>query len=126
MRMFKEVETMLASMNRAEKAELLQWVARDLGDAYPGIDSDPLISGGEACCLSVCVFRSGCWFSTSLGNKRSRIYCEVILRYGQKIWQMHGLTIAHTARKLSNRLRIMRPHKVWLNCMLMKISLNLL
>ncbi len=49
MRMFKEVETMLASMNRAEKAELLQWVARDLGEAYPGIDSDPLVSGGEAC-----------------------------------------------------------------------------
>ena len=49
MKMFKEVETMLASMNRAEKAELLQWVARDLGDAFPGIDSDPFVSGGEAC-----------------------------------------------------------------------------
>jgi len=49
MKMFKEVETMLASMNRAEKAELLQWVARDLGDAFPGIDSDSLVNGGEAC-----------------------------------------------------------------------------
>jgi uncharacterized protein (DUF433 family) len=24
-------------------------VARDLGDAFPGIDSDPAVSGGEAC-----------------------------------------------------------------------------
>lgn len=47
--MFKEVETILANMTRAEKAELLQWVARDLGDAFPGIESDPSVSGGEAC-----------------------------------------------------------------------------
>ncbi len=49
MRMFKEMETILAGMTRAEKAELLQWVVRDLGDAFPGIESDPLVSGGEAC-----------------------------------------------------------------------------
>jgi len=49
MRMFKEVETILANMTRAEKAELLQWVARDLGDAFPSIESDPQVSGGEAC-----------------------------------------------------------------------------
>lgn len=49
MRAFKEVETILASMSRAEKAELLQWVARDLGDAVPGIENDPSVSGGEAC-----------------------------------------------------------------------------
>ncbi len=49
MKKFKEVETMLANMTRAEKAELLQWVARDLGDAFPGIESDPQVSGGEAC-----------------------------------------------------------------------------
>jgi uncharacterized protein (DUF433 family) len=33
---------------RGEKAELLQWVARDLGDAHPGIDSDPASCGGAA------------------------------------------------------------------------------
>jgi uncharacterized protein (DUF433 family) len=36
-------------MTRGEKAELLQWVARDLGDAFPGIESSPTVSGGEAC-----------------------------------------------------------------------------
>jgi uncharacterized protein (DUF433 family) len=49
MRLNQEVEKMLSEMSRAEKAELLQWVARDLGDSFPGIESDPQVSGGEAC-----------------------------------------------------------------------------
>ena len=30
---------MLSEMTRAEKAELLQWIVRDLGDDFPGIES---------------------------------------------------------------------------------------
>lgn len=30
------------------KAQLLQWVARDLGDAFPGIESTSGVAGGEA------------------------------------------------------------------------------
>lgn len=40
-------EHLLSKMNRAEKAQLLQWIARDIGDAFPGIDSSPKICGGE-------------------------------------------------------------------------------
>ena len=36
-------------MTRAEKAQVLQWVVDDLGDAFPGIDSVPGVSGGEPC-----------------------------------------------------------------------------
>lgn len=36
-------------MNRAENAQVLQWVVRDLGDAFPGIDAIPGVSGGEPC-----------------------------------------------------------------------------
>ena len=32
-------EKMLSEMTRAEKAELLQWIVRDLGDDFPGIES---------------------------------------------------------------------------------------
>jgi uncharacterized protein (DUF433 family) len=32
-----------------EKAVLLQHVARELGDAYPGIDSNAAVCGGEPC-----------------------------------------------------------------------------
>ncbi len=45
----QEVEQLLATMTRAEKAQLLKWVVQDLGDAFPGIDSRPDVSGGEPC-----------------------------------------------------------------------------
>lgn len=40
---------MLKGLSRADKAQLLQWVARDLGDAFPGIESNPQVCGGEPC-----------------------------------------------------------------------------
>ena len=43
------VEELLGKLNRAEKAQLLQWTARDLGDAFPGIESRPEVCGGEPC-----------------------------------------------------------------------------
>jgi len=45
----QEAEKLLVTMTRAEKAQILQWVARDLGDAFPGIESNPDICGGEPC-----------------------------------------------------------------------------
>lgn len=36
-------------MTRAEKAQVLQWVVRDLGEAFPGIESTPGVCGGEPC-----------------------------------------------------------------------------
>jgi uncharacterized protein (DUF433 family) len=45
----QEAEKLLSVMSRGEKAQLLQWVARDLGDAYPGIESIPGVCGGEPC-----------------------------------------------------------------------------
>jgi len=37
----------IAGMSRAEKAQLLQWIVQDLGDAFPGIEATPEICGGE-------------------------------------------------------------------------------
>ncbi len=45
----REVEELLAQMSRAEKAQVLQWVVRDLGEAFPGIESTPGVCGGEPC-----------------------------------------------------------------------------
>jgi uncharacterized protein (DUF433 family) len=45
----EDAERLLAAMTRAEKAQLLQAVVRDLGDAFPGIESIPGVSGGEPC-----------------------------------------------------------------------------
>lgn len=45
----QETERLLSKMTKAEKAQVLQWVVRDLGDAFPGIESLPGVSGGEPC-----------------------------------------------------------------------------
>jgi uncharacterized protein (DUF433 family) len=45
----EDAERLLAAMTRAEKARLLQAVVRDLGDAFPGIEGIPGVSGGEPC-----------------------------------------------------------------------------
>ena len=44
-----EIERLLASLTRAEKAELLRWVAQDLGDTHAGIEPTPCVCGGAAC-----------------------------------------------------------------------------
>jgi uncharacterized protein (DUF433 family) len=44
-----EIDVLLTRLSRAEKAELLQRVARDLANSDPGIEVDPSVSGGEAC-----------------------------------------------------------------------------
>jgi len=45
----EEAERLLSEMTSSEKVQLLQWVARDLGESFPGIETDPHVSGGEAC-----------------------------------------------------------------------------
>ena len=45
----REVEKLLPALTRAEKAQLLQWIAREIGDAFPGIESTPGVCGGEPC-----------------------------------------------------------------------------
>lgn len=45
----QETERLLSNLTRAEKAQLLQWVVRDLGDAFPGIDSTSGVCGGDPC-----------------------------------------------------------------------------
>ncbi|MCI0396399.1 MAG: DUF433 domain-containing protein [Chloroflexi bacterium] len=45
----KELEPELARLSRAEKAQVMQWLARDIGSAWPGVEKTPGVSGGEAC-----------------------------------------------------------------------------
>lgn len=45
----EEAEQLLSRMTRGEKAQLLQRVVRDLGDAFPGIDVTGGVCGGEPC-----------------------------------------------------------------------------
>lgn len=45
----QEAEKLLSLLTPAEKAQLLQWVARELGLAFPGIETNPNVCGGEPC-----------------------------------------------------------------------------
>lgn len=49
MNAIQETEKLLSTLSRAEKAQLLQWIVRDMGDAFPGIDAQPGVAGGEPC-----------------------------------------------------------------------------
>ncbi len=48
-KLLQQAQLLLAELSRAEKAQLLQWVVRDVGDAFPGIESRPGVCGGEPC-----------------------------------------------------------------------------
>lgn len=45
----EEAERLLSEMTPGEKSQLLQWVVRDLGESFPGIESNPDVCGGEPC-----------------------------------------------------------------------------
>lgn len=49
MNTLQEAEKLISAMTRGEKAQVLQWIARDLGDAFPGIESNLDVAGGEPC-----------------------------------------------------------------------------
>lgn len=45
----KDVEDLIPSLSPGERAQVLKWVVRELGDAFPGIDVSPQVCGGEPC-----------------------------------------------------------------------------
>lgn len=44
-----EIETQLASLNRTEKAYLVQKLMDDIANIWPGVEMTPGVIGGEAC-----------------------------------------------------------------------------
>ena len=44
-----EVEKLMPRLTPAEKAQVLQWAARDLGGAFAGVESTLGVCGGEPC-----------------------------------------------------------------------------
>ncbi|MBI5365772.1 MAG: DUF433 domain-containing protein [Planctomycetes bacterium] len=45
----EDAEKLVSDLPAAEKARLLQWLVRDIGDAFPGVQSLPGVCGGDAC-----------------------------------------------------------------------------
>ncbi len=47
MTVYEEAQKLLSQMSRAEKAQLLRSIVQDMGDAFPGVEAEPEICGGE-------------------------------------------------------------------------------
>lgn len=45
----REIESKIAALSRAEKAQIIQSLVHDLFDNWPGIEKTSGVSGGEAC-----------------------------------------------------------------------------
>lgn len=49
MSLLQEIEDRLAQLSRAEKVQLFQLVAQDIGETFSGVESNPGIMGGDPC-----------------------------------------------------------------------------
>ena len=84
-------EQLLAKLSRAEKAQVLQWAARDLGDAFPGIESRPGVCGGEPCIVRT---RIPAWVleqARRLGTSEAELL-RIIRHSEPRTWPTLGLT----------------------------------
>jgi uncharacterized protein (DUF433 family) len=45
----QKAEALLSNMTRAEKAQLVEKIVRELSGAFPGIEITPGVAGGEPC-----------------------------------------------------------------------------
>lgn len=49
MKALHEIEKLLPRMSLAEKAQVFQWIMRDIWNVFPGIEINPEVCGGEPC-----------------------------------------------------------------------------
>ncbi len=89
MNILQEIEQLLARATRAEKAQVLQWIVRDLGDAFPGIESTQNVCGGEPCIVRT---RIPVWVlvqARRLGGERGGFIAELsssaLRRFGERL-----------------------------------------
>ncbi len=45
------IKRLLAEITPAEKAQVLPWIAQELGSAFPGIERHPTVQGGTPCII---------------------------------------------------------------------------
>jgi uncharacterized protein (DUF433 family) len=45
----EKVRASVSALSREEKAAVLEWIAREIAGAFPGISIDPGVAGGEPC-----------------------------------------------------------------------------
>jgi uncharacterized protein (DUF433 family) len=48
---FQQIEALIAKWSFSKKARLLNNIAKDLGESFPGIEKTPGVCGGSACII---------------------------------------------------------------------------
>ena len=100
-----ETEELFSEVTPAVKAQVPQWVVRELGHAFPGIESIPQVSGGEPCLVPT---RIPVWLlvqARRLGAGEADLLCAYPALRAQDL----ANTWAYT--RLSSGVSTMRKHK---------------
>ncbi|MCP9495808.1 MAG: DUF433 domain-containing protein [Pyrinomonadaceae bacterium MAG19_C2-C3] len=101
----EETEQAIANLSRAEKARLLQWIARDVGDAFPGIETTQGVMGGAACIRST---RISVWMleeARRLGISEANLLHNYPGLTARDLRTL-GIMCAHTGRKSKPTLKL--------------------
>lgn len=116
----EEIEQLHAEMSRAEKAQVLQWVVRDLGDAFPGIESRPDINGGEPCIvrtrIPVCVLLQARQLGASEANllrDYPTLHAEDLIRKGSAMCSATGSAMTRKGPTSGSRSSPIYKHAAW-------------
>jgi len=48
---FNKFEAMISELSFAKKAQLLNFISKELGETFPGIEKTPNVCGGSACII---------------------------------------------------------------------------
>lgn len=89
-------ESTISELSRTEKVELLQWLVKDLGDSFAGIESTPNVCGGSACIVRT---RIPVWILEN-ARRQSVTESELLQDYP-----------ALTAQDLANAWSYVRSHR---------------
>ena len=83
----KELEPHLSALSRAEKAEVVQRLALDLANAWPGIEKTPGVVGGAACIVRTrSAFRCGRWKTIAVWAGVKPVCWRITLPCVPPIW----------------------------------------
>jgi hypothetical protein len=101
MHALQEIERLVTTLSRAEKAPVFQWVVRDPGERLPGLRVPRVSVGGSRVSFTY-AFLYGAWSKPNALARVKLNSCGDIQDSGQPIWRRRRRMPARTVRKSIN------------------------